>query len=126
MESDRIDRTESGALFSQAVQLATVDTTRDSDEHWRVIRLLHGRAEREVFELAAACCAGVAPAERQVGADVLAQIGTVDTHGIRPFTHESVPVLRALLADTDDDVIASAIHALAHHRHANVGDFSRL
>ena len=57
---------------------------------------------------------------------MLAQIGTADTRGIRPFTEESVPVLRALLADTDDDVIASAIHALAHHRHDNVSDFSRL
>jgi hypothetical protein len=125
MESEG-DRIESGALFAQTVQLATVDTTRDSDEYWRTIRLLHKRAEREVFEQAAACCAGVTRTERQVGADVLAQIGTADTRGIRPFTEESVPVLRALLADTDDEVIASAIHALAHHRHDNVSDFSRL
>jgi hypothetical protein len=126
MESHGIDRTESSALFSQAVQLATVDTTRDSDEYWRVIRLLHARADREVFELAAACCTGTTPAERHVGADVLAQIGTADAQGVRPFAHESVQVLRALLADTDDDVIASAIHALGHHRHDNVGDFSPL
>jgi HEAT repeat protein len=117
---------ELSALFTQAVQLATVDATRDSDDYWRAIRLLHKRAEREVFEQAVACCAGVTPAERQVGADVLAQIGTADTRGIRPFTEESVPVLRALLADTDDDVIASAIDALAHHRHENVSDFSPL
>jgi HEAT repeat protein len=126
MESDGVDRIETGALFAQAVQLATVDTTRDSDEYWRTIRILHKRAERDVFEQAVACCAGVTPVERQVGADVLAQIGTADTHGVRPFTEESVPVLRALLADANDDVIASAIHALAHHHHENVGDFSRL
>jgi hypothetical protein len=53
MESEG-DRIESGALSAQAVQLATVDTTRDSDEYWRTIGLLHKRAEREVFEQAAA------------------------------------------------------------------------
>jgi hypothetical protein len=126
MESDSVDRIETGALFAQAVQLAAVDRTRDSDEYWSAISLLHKRGERQVFEQAVACCAGATPAERQVGADVLAQIGIADSHGIRPFTEGSVSVLRALLADTDDDVIASAIHALAHHRHENVSDFSPL
>src|SRR5713226_2062862 len=101
MTSNGIDRIGSNAVFAQVIQLATDDRTRDSDEYWRLIRLLHARAERQVFEQAAACCVAITPAERQVGADVLAQIGTANAHGVRPFTNDTVPVLRALLADTD-------------------------
>jgi HEAT repeat protein len=126
MGSDSDEQVEIGALLSRAIQLARVDDTRDSDEYWRLIRLLHAWGERGVFEKAAACCAGTTPTERQVGADVLAQIGPADVHGIRPFAQESVSVLRALLADSDDAVLASAIHALAHHRHADVRDFRGL
>jgi HEAT repeat protein len=126
MASDRVNRLESDALLAHAIQLAGVDGTRDSDEYWRLIRLLHGRPEREVFDKAVACCMGPTPAERLVGADVLAQLGAADTNGLRQFTTGTVPVLQGLLTDTNEDVIASAIHALAHHRHAIVRDFREL
>ena len=94
--------------------------------YWRVISLLRGRPERDVFERAAACCRGDTPAERIVGANVLAQLGFGDRDGVRPFTEETVPVLRSLLDDKNDDAVAAAIHALAHHRYAVPGDFREL
>jgi HEAT repeat protein len=53
---------------------------------------------------------------------VLAQIGLAEPGGSRRFTQETVPVLRGLLADNNEDVIAAAIHALAHHRYVAVED----
>jgi HEAT repeat protein len=125
-ELDGVDRIDSRELLARAVQLASVDESRDSDEYWRAIRRLHKRPEREVFDRAAVCCASSVPVERLVGADVLAQIGDAAADGSRPFTHESVPMLRALLFDSDESVIASAVHALAHHRRASAADVGRL
>jgi len=125
MTPDRSEA-ESKALFALAIQFAGTDGTRDSDEYWHLIRRLHGRPNREVFEKAAACCSAASSAERLVGADVLAQVGLADAHGARAFTDETVPVLRALLTDQDEAVIAAAIHALAHHRQAVVDDLREL
>jgi HEAT repeat protein len=79
-----------------------------------------------VFEKAVACCSGASRAERLVGADVFARIGPADAHGVRPFTDETLPVLRAMLTDQDEAVVAATIHALAHHRRAIVGDLHEL
>jgi HEAT repeat protein len=117
---------ETDALLAHAIELAGIDENRDANEYWELIRVLHGRPEREVFAKAVACCTGTMPSERLVGADVLAQLGTPNINGLRPFTTETVPVLQALLADENEDVIASAIHALAHHRHAIVHDLREL
>lgn len=123
MPSDHLDN---GALFARAIQLAGNASTRDSDEYWRLIRLLHRRPEREVCEKATAYCTAGAAVERRVGADVLAQLGSADARGLRPFTPETVAVLRRLLSDNSDDVIAAAVHALAHHHHAAVGELREL
>jgi HEAT repeat protein len=95
-------------------------------EYWRVIRQLHRRVDREVFETAAACCTAANSAERIVGLHVLAQIGLADEHGVRPFTHETVPILRARLTDQDDVVVEAALHALGHHREAKADDLREL
>src|SRR5688500_12552 len=124
--SDNLDRLESGALLARAIELAGVDETSDSDEYWRLIRVLHRRPEREVFEKAVACCTGTRPADRLVGADVLAQIGTPNIDGLRPFTTETGPVLQVLLADEHEYVIVSVMHALTHHGHAVVEDVRQL
>jgi len=126
MASDSDDLVASEMLFAHAVRLAWDETTRDSDEYWGLIRTLHGRPDREVFERAVACCASSASVERRVGADVLAQIGPADSDGVRPFSEATVPALRELLTDSDKDVIVSAIYALAHHRYALVGDLRDL
>jgi HEAT repeat protein len=117
---------ENETLFELATRLAGTDGTRDSDDYWHVIRRLHGRPDREVFEKAIACCGAASSAERLVGADVLAQVGSADAHGARPFTDETLPVLRAMLTDEEEDVVAAAIHALAHHRQAIVADLCEL
>jgi hypothetical protein len=43
-----------------------------------------------------------------------------------PFSQATLPVLHALLIDSDERVIASAIHALAHHSRAAVTNARRL
>jgi HEAT repeat protein len=125
-KSGDVDRIDCSELLARAIQLAGVDETGESAEYWRTIRLLHRRPERDVFERAARCCVSTVSIERLVGADVLAQLGDAGEGGVRPFSHESVPVLRALLFDPDNRVIASAIHALGHHRRATVDDVGRL
>jgi hypothetical protein len=76
---------EADALLAHAIELAGGDD-RDSHEYWDLILVLHRRPEREVFEKAVACCTGKTPSERVVGADVLAQLGTANINGVRPFT----------------------------------------
>jgi HEAT repeat protein len=125
MTPDRLDDA-SEALFALAIEIAAADTARDSDGYWRVIRQLHGRPNRQAFERAAACCRSVRNSERLVGADVLAQLGSADDRGARPFTDKTVPLLRAMLTDEDTAVIAAAIHALAHHRQSVVDDHREL
>ena len=110
------------ALIARGIQLAGDERTRDSDEYWDVVRLLHRRPERAVFERAVACCTAPTAVERLVGADVLAQIGPVEPGGSRPFTHDTVPVLRGLLGDHSDAVVAAALHALGHHQYLSIED----
>lgn len=115
-------------LFASAIRLAA-DDSADSNEYWGLIRALHRTPEQRVFELAAALCVAPTAAERVVGADVLAQLGTPldwNDKSTRPFTEHSAPILRELLHDADNDVLTSAIHALGHHDIAAATDLRSL
>lgn len=117
---------EAAEVLASAVRLAA-EGSADSDEYWELIRTLHGIPEQHVFDLAAACCVAASATERALGADVLAQLGHMDEWtGKGPFTDQSVPILRALLQDADEDVLTSAIHALAHHGLGTAKDFREL
>jgi HEAT repeat protein len=113
-------------LFASAIELASADQSRDSHEYWQWVRSLRRRPERDVFERAVALCAGDSVIGRIVGADVLAQLGDVDVNGRRPFAADTVPILRALLVANHDQVITSAVHALSHHRGADVPELREL
>lgn len=108
---------EPAELLALAIRLAPSEGSDDpGNEYWELIRTLHRLPEQHVFDLAVASCASPIPTERAVGATVLAQLGFMDEWtGKRPFTDQSVPILRALLRDADEDVLTSSIHALAHH-----------
>lgn len=83
----------------------------DLDVRWRAVQALHWRSGRDVFERAAALCAGTRPIERMTGADVLAQLGMPE----HEFPDEAIAVLsRLLVAETDAAVVASALSAFGH------------
>ena len=123
---NNIDDMNPDALFASALQLALADESRDSHDYWLFVRALHARPERDVFAIAVGSCESDSAIERVVAADVLAQLGTADPNGIRPFTGETLPVLRRLLADNNDQVVASAIHALSHHRSGDANDLRQI
>jgi len=115
---------EAAEVLASAVRLAA-EGSADSDEYWDLIRILHLIPEQHVFALAAACCVAPSAAERAVGATVLAQLGFPsewEETGKRPFTEQSAPILRAMLSDSDEGVVVSAIHALGHHSIASAAD----
>jgi HEAT repeat protein len=85
----------------------------DEDAYWRLIRVLHHRPTKEVFEAARGLCDGESPQERSLGADILAQLGVSE----RPFVAESVDILLDLLSrEEDTDVLNSVAVALGHLR----------
>lgn len=95
------------------IALANVASGRDEDEHayWDVIGLLRDRATREVFEAARHLCESEQALEREVGVDILAQLGVPN----RVFGEESlVIVLKVLEKEDNVDVLYSIGCALGH------------
>lgn len=87
---------------------------KDEDAYWRLIGDLHERGGTEEFQAANRLCRSDAAVDREIGADILGQLGWAKRH----FQEESVTQLIALLADQVDDVVASAAYALGHRRAA--------
>jgi HEAT repeat protein len=95
------------------IALTLLTATTDEDEHiaWDAISALHYRATREVLDAARTFCESDDPGKRQVGTDILGQLGVPD----RAFPEECLPILLALLAEEQDaDVLHSIGVALGH------------
>jgi HEAT repeat protein len=106
----------SSELLAEALALTHSDP--ESDTRQRVIWELHRRASDEIFLAAQHLSAQSDPLARVLAAEVLGQLGSLEYEGkeeLRPFTRQSLPILRRLLQDQDDLVIAAAITALGHH-----------
>jgi len=86
----------------------------DEDAYWRLIGDLHERGGAEEFQAASRLCRSNAAVDREIGADILGQLGWAKRH----FHDESVAHLISLLADPVDDVVASAAYALGHRQAA--------
>jgi HEAT repeat protein len=86
----------------------------ESDEAGLAMHVLTARADDESLAAALGLTRDATPALRECGAHVLGQFGWREHAGLEP----SIARLRELLADPDDDVIASAIHALGHRHDA--------
>lgn len=86
----------------------------DEDTYWRLIGELHERGGADEFQAASRLCRSNAAVDREIGADILGQLGWAKRH----FQKESVAQLIALLADQVDDVVASAAYALGHRNAA--------
>lgn len=84
--------------------------TQDENEYWNCIALLHKRGSETEFLAAEQLAREDDPVRREIGADILGQLGwSADA-----FHDESVTLLIELLADSVPDVIASAAFSLGH------------
>jgi HEAT repeat protein len=113
--SDLVHRP-SSELLSDALALTRSDP--ESDTRQQLVWELHRRASPDIFAMAEELSDASDAAARHLSADILAQLGQLEYEGneeLRPFTRQSLPILRRLLEDQDDRVIAAAITALGHH-----------
>lgn len=103
-------------LLAEALALAQSDP--DSDARQPLIWELHRRASPDIFEAAEGLSRRPDPAARIVAADVLGQLGPLEYRGteqVRPFTDASMPILRRMLEDREERVVAAAIAAIGQH-----------
>ena len=106
---------------SEIIELAYSE--QDEEEYWHYIGALHGRGTIREFEAAAALCKSPDPVRREIGADILGQLGW----SAHAFQTESVAILIGLLTDDEDDVIASAAFSLGHRNDpAAISELCRL
>lgn len=80
------------------------------DDHDASLSVVHYRGGREELDLGLEYARSADPLDREVGADLLAQLGWSD----RVFLDESVEALIALLEDPDPSVIQAAAFGLGH------------
>lgn len=81
-----------------------------NDDHDASLAVVHYRGGREELELGLEYARSADPLDREVGADLLAQLGWSD----RVFLDESVEALIALLEDADPSVVQAAAFGLGH------------
>jgi HEAT repeat protein len=89
-------------------------TDPDENRAWEAVTILHFRATPEVFEEARALCRSECPQERELGANILGQLGIPH----RLFLDESVAILAEMSrTETDIEVVGSVCTALGHLHH---------
>lgn len=98
------------AAMSVSELVGAALTEPDELPAWYAVWELQSRGTREVFDAAASLCRSECPAERTLGADLLADLGTPEM----PFAQESSKILRAMLSiETEGEVIESILPALS-------------
>ena len=95
---------------STAEIIAAAYATQDEEAYWHLIGTLHGRGTETEFRAAEELAHDQDPIKREIGADILGQLGWAKQH----YQQESVAILIKLLSDPCDDVIASAAFSLGH------------
>jgi hypothetical protein len=104
--------TEIEALLQAALELSREEDEGASDRYWLAVAALHSQPVQSVFDRCLSWCSSARPAERRLGADILGQLGCIDRSF--PFRTSTIPVLKALLTDTDAEVTESALIAFSH------------
>ena len=113
--SDELSQLATQDLLDRALVEARRDLSGESNERWECISALHGRhADDEVFETASAWCSDESPIERQLGTEVLAQLGHLPEAEYSPFGQQSLSIFLELLDDPEPAVVKSAIIGLGH------------
>ena len=86
-------------------------TEQDEDADWEAVTVLHHKGSREVLEAARRLCASDIADERQLGANILGQLGMPD----RTFPDECFEILAAMLAkETEPSVLECIGVAFGH------------
>ncbi|UTI63893.1 hypothetical protein NBH00_21430 [Paraconexibacter antarcticus] len=87
----------------------------DSDERWAHIRELHHRGDPATYDAAMRLLQSELSEEREMGVDILAQLGTGQNDADRPYREPTVDFLIDLLGrEQDPRVLDSATTALGH------------
>ncbi|WP_010116228.1 HEAT repeat domain-containing protein, partial [Acinetobacter sp. P8-3-8] len=82
----------------------------ESEIYWNIIAELHSRGSWREFEIAKNLTISNDPIYREIGADILGQLGFSQ----KKFHQQSVEILINLLNDVNEDVIASSAFSLGH------------
>lgn len=97
---------------AQLISRALAIRDSEDDRRWELVREMQRRGDTTTFEAARMLCADAAPASRELGLDILAQLGY--TAG-RPFLEETLPIVFKLCsAHEPKPVLISAISGLGH------------
>jgi HEAT repeat protein len=86
-------------------------TEVDEEAAWEPVTVIHYRADREVLDAARKLCESACPRERELGVDVLGQLGIPE----RAFPDESLGlILKVLEREWEPEVLSAAVIALGH------------
>jgi HEAT repeat protein len=116
-------------LKSQLAELPAIDifplinSSHDLEEdeaYWACIHHLRNRPEEIVFEQCCAWAKDISSDRRQAAAQILAQLGYAQEY---PYGQRSHPILLALLADSNVEVIVATLYAFGHLK---IGDPKQL
>lgn len=98
-------------MSSENIVATALGDDDEGDAYWDWIRELHKRGTRAVFERAAELCSASDARSRQLGLDILAQLGYEVG---RPFLEDVLRIATRLDGDSDAAVRKAALSALAH------------
>jgi HEAT repeat protein len=104
MENDAIDDKHADPRSTnELIWLAL--TEPDKEAAWKLLSVLHARGNREVLEAAELLCAADSIEERQLGVNILSQLGEPD----RTFPEECFQCLAAMLSREADPGVLQSI-----------------
>ena len=99
------------------LRLARREIEDDYDAPRPSLLALHRRPTREVFDRAAALVGDSDATQRELGVQILRELGDEQPDGRRPFRDETVSLMRARLRDeTDPAVVRWIVSTLGYHR----------
>lgn len=84
----------------------------DLDARWEHVCALHRDGSVDALHAALRLCNSAAPTERELGADILGQLG--GSGPTSPHRAHSAPVLLGLLHDLSEDVVSAALVSIGH------------
>lgn len=101
-------------LLARVLEVVRSDPDSESEMRWEMVNALRSRATSTVFEAASRWCEDSEASRRELGADILGQLGVPDMDGRWPFGDRAVGLLKGMLADSEPVVLQSVIVALGH------------
>jgi hypothetical protein len=98
------------------VRLALREIGEDPDRQKPFLIAMHCRPERAVFDTAAGLLGHDQAGQRELGVRILRELGAEQDDGRRPFSTETIPLLRSRLRqESDPGVLGWVVSALGYH-----------